>query len=75
MNSFCVKCRRSTATQEEQVMRTKNNKFVAKGKCSVCGGKKSRFLSAKEGEGLLGNILGVGKLPILGDLPLVGALF
>ena len=75
MQSYCVKCKRHTSTNNVQVVKTKNAKHLAKGICSVCGSKKSRFVSAKEGSGLLGKALGIGKVPILGDIPLFGALF
>ena len=75
MNSFCVKCQRRTPTTNVQVVKTKNGKYQAKGVCNVCQSKKSRFISKKEGQGLLGKALGIGKVPILGDIPLLGALF
>ena len=77
MNSYCVKCKETTPTHEVNVSKTKNGKFIAKGRCAECLSKKSRFVSAKEGEGLLGKALGLkdGKVPILGDIPLLGALF
>jgi hypothetical protein len=53
---------------------TKNNKLILKGKCKICGKMKSKFISKKEGEGLLGKLFKLpgGKIPVLGDIPLIG---
>ena len=75
MNSYCVKCKRSTPTANVKVVKTKNGQYQEKGVCSVCRSKKCRFVSKKDGQGLLGKALGIGKIPILGDIPLLGALF
>ena len=77
MQSYCVKCRKTTPLQNAKAVKTKNNKYILKGTCPVCGGKKSTFISRKKGEGLLGKILfpSEGKVPVLGDIPLLGALF
>ena len=75
MNSYCVRCRGKTPTQNVKYTQTKNGRHLLKGTCAVCGSKKSQFISAKQGKGLIGKALGIGKVPILGDLPLIGGLF
>lgn len=72
MDSYCVKCKRSTPTNNAQVVKTKNGKNMQKGTCGICRSRKSRFIS---GHGILGKALGIGKVPILGDIPILGALF
>ena len=50
MHSYCVKCKGKTDTENITVQKTKNSKYILKGICSVCGSRKSRFISAQEGE-------------------------
>lgn len=71
---YCVKCKTKTQTINERVVPTKNNKYRKTGDCYKCNTKKSQFISKKEGEGLLGKLLfpKKGKVPILGDIPLIG---
>ena len=73
-----MKCKTKTPTVNMQLARSKNNRRMVVGKCEVCGGKKSQFVSAGKaeelsGSGLLSNLLGI-KIPILSDLPLIGDL-
>ena len=75
MELYCVKCKRQTPTELQQIVTTKNGRHRAKGICVVCKGNKSRFVSAKDGKGFLGKVLGVGKIPVLGDIPIVGSIF
>ena len=42
-------------------------------KCSVCNGKKLKFLKEQAARGLLINLTGV-KLPVLSDLPIPNTL-
>lgn len=77
MESYCVKCKKHTLFDgEPQLFRTKNNRLLLKGLCKVCGKQKTRFVSKKEGEGLLGKLFKLpgSKIPILGDIPLIGKL-
>ena len=48
-----------------------------RGNCKSCGAQKAQFVSQKHGDGLLGKALGLknNKVPFLGDIPLIGALF
>ena len=75
MNSYCVKCRDVTPTTNVNVVRAKNGRYQTKGVCTRCHSKKCSFISSAVGKGLLGKALGIGKIPILGDIPLLGALF
>ena len=77
MKTYCVKCRKDTENIDPEIVRTKNNRLVTQSKCSVCGIKKSRFISAtllkeQEAKGLLSN-LGI-KTP-LSKIPLLNVLF
>jgi len=77
MESYCVKCKKQTLYDgEPQLLRTKNNRLILKGLCKVCGKTKTKFVSNKEGEGLLGRLFKLpgGKIPLLGDIPLIGKL-
>ena len=72
MKTYCVKCRRDTENIEPKMVRTKNNRLVMQSKCSVCGIKKSRFVTEQAAKDLLGN-LGI-KTP-LSKIPLSNVLF
>ena len=84
---YCVKCRRKTPSRNVTVRRAKNGRMYQTGTCTVCGKGKSMFVSedgrtggrksGRRGDGLFGNALGLpnGKIPILGDIPLIGGLF
>ena len=43
-------------------MKTKNSRLMLLSKCSICGNKKKRFISEKEGSGIL-SLLGI-KTPL-----------
>ena len=72
--TYCVKCKRKTKSLKEQVVQTTNGKFRKTGVCEACKMVKSQFISKKEGEGILGKLLfpKKGKIPVLGDIPLIG---
>lgn len=44
MDSYCVKCRRSTKTLEPRLTTAKNGRKMMKGKCAICNSGKCRFL-------------------------------
>lgn len=54
---YCLKCKSKTETRDSANMKTKNNRYITKGICVVCGSKKSKFISNKIGEGIFNNIL------------------
>ena len=71
MESYCLKCRKSTENIDPEVSSTGNGKAMILSKCAICGSKKSRFIKNQEAKGLLSN-LGIktplSKVPILGDI-------
>lgn len=71
---YCLKCKHNTDDLSVQVVRTKNGKYMKRAKCSVCGKQKTSFIKKSEGEGILGKLLfpKKGKIPVLGDIPLLG---
>ena len=77
--TYCVKCRRKTPSRNVTVRRAKNGRMYQTRTCTVCGKGKSTFVprGGRLGDGLIGNVLGLpnGKIPILGDIPLIGGLF
>jgi len=40
---FCVKCQEYTDTEDEKIVRTKNNRKMRKGICNTCGYVKTQF--------------------------------
>ena len=72
MKTYCIICKKDTENKDRKLFRTKNERLILKSTCSVCGNKKSRFLSKNEGSGLLSN-LGI-KTP-LSKIPLLNILF
>ena len=72
MDTYCLKCKKSTGNTGSKIFKTKNNRLRMKSKCSVCGTKKSRFVKKQDAKGLLSN-LGI-KTP-LSKIPLLNVLF
>ena len=66
MKTFCVMYKKDTENIDPKIVRTKNNRLVMQSKCSVCGIKKSRFVTEQEAKGLLSN-LGI-KTPLLNSI-------
>lgn len=48
MEIFCSKCRKKTLTKNIENIKTVNNKWRTKGKCSVCNQDKSVFIKTPE---------------------------
>ena len=71
MKSYCLKCRKDIQNMDPRVSNTSNGRTMILSKCTICGGKKPRFIKNQETKGLLSN-LGVrtplSKVPILGDI-------
>lgn len=42
--TYCVTCKEKTDTIDPQVYKTKNNRNLIKGACSICGKNKSCFI-------------------------------
>ena len=51
--TYCVSCKRNTGNNNAKVIKTKNGRLQMKSICSVCGHKKTRFVSKSEGSGIL----------------------
>jgi len=41
---YCFKCKRQTLTSNVEQVRSKNNRNMIKGSCSICGTKKNKFV-------------------------------
>ena len=46
MDIYCVKCKQKTGTLEMTEVLTKNNRYMVRGKCNVCGKIKSTFVKS-----------------------------
>ena len=71
MESYCLKCRKTTEKLLEKISSTSNGKVMILSKCAICGSKKSRFIKNQEVKGLLGKLAirtPLSKVPILGDI-------
>ena len=56
METYCVKCRKSTKNLNSKIFKTKNGRLIMQSKCPKCGIKKSRFVKEQEAKGLLSNL-------------------
>ena len=54
--TYCVSCKKDTEDKNEKISKPKNGKLMLKSTCSVCGNKKTRFISKNEGSGLLSSL-------------------
>lgn len=63
--SYCLKCRKVTASEDVKQKISKNNRMMLHSKCKICGSKKCLILGMKAGKGIVNNILNSGKLPEL----------
>ena len=79
--SYCVKCKSKQVWKNRPKLgKTKNNRVALTGHCNKCNTKMMRFIGKNDlqsGNGLVGKLLGLpgGKVPGLGSIPLIGALF
>jgi hypothetical protein len=46
MEMYCLKCKKKTETINITKAKSKNNKEMLKGNCTICGAKKSKFIPA-----------------------------
>ena len=51
--TYFVVCKKHTESKNPKVFKTINGRIILRSTCSVCGNKKSRFISKNEGSGLL----------------------
>ena len=65
---YCLKCKKDTKDLNVKAFMTKNNRYMLKGNCFLCKGKKSKFVSKKEiiGSGFLSQLF--SKIPILNKI-------
>jgi len=47
---YCVKCRTVTNTAHAQNFISKNHRPIIRGRCVMCGGMKTQFVSLQKGE-------------------------
>ena len=66
MNTYCLKCKKSTKDINSKGVITKNNKYLVKSTCNICKSKKSKFVSKQEANGFLSNLF--SKIPILNQI-------
>ena len=43
---YCLKCKQKTETIDQMEVQSKNSREMIKGSCSICGTKKSVFISS-----------------------------
>ena len=71
MESYCLKCKKSTENINPEISSTSNGKAMILSNCAICSSKKCRFMKNQEARGLLSK-LGIktplSKVPILGDI-------
>ena len=56
METYCLKCKKTTKIIDPKISSTSNGKSMILSKCAICGSKKSRFIKNQEGKGLLSNL-------------------
>ena len=54
--TYYIVCKKDTENKNPIVFKTKNGRLILKSTCSECNHKKSRFITKKEGSGLLSNL-------------------
>ena len=65
---YCVKCKQKTGTLELTEVLSKNNRYMIKGKCNVCGKIKSTFAKSATGTAT-GVATGTGLNDLISNLP------
>ena len=66
MNTYCLKCKKSTKDLNSKGFITKNKKYIVKSTCAICKSKKSKFVSKKDASGFLSDLF--SKIPILNKI-------
>ena len=66
MNTYCLKCKKSTKDINSKGVITKNKKYLVKSTCNICKSKKSKFVSKQDASGFLSNLF--SKIPILNQI-------
>ena len=71
MESYCLKCKKSTQNINPEISSTSNGKAMILSKCEICRSKKSVFIKNQEAKGLLSDLCintPLSKVPILGEI-------
>ena len=66
MNTYCLKCKKSTKDLNLKGSITSNKKYIVKSICNICKSKKSKFISKQHAEGFLSDLF--SKIPILNKI-------
>ena len=69
---YCVKCKRITGTNNIERVVTKNNRNMLRGRCDVCGIRKTQFIKADVGKGVVNKL--INNLPFEAHLPVYSPL-
>ena len=64
---YCVKCKKTTNTSNEQLTTTKNNRRMKRGTCTICGTTKTQFVKFTKGGSVLNKF--INNLPVEMHLP------
>ena len=64
---YCVKCKKTTNSLNEQLTTTKNNRRMKRGVCAICGTTKAQFVKFTEGGSVLNKF--INNLPVEMHLP------
>ena len=68
---YCVRCKKRTDTNNEKITTTKNNRYMKRGICNVCGTNKTQFIKAPKGGSILNKV--INNLPV--EMHLLGHNF
>ena len=66
MNTYCLKCKKTTKDLYSKGFITKNKKYIVKSLCNICKSKKSKFVSKQDASGFLSQLF--SKIPILNKI-------
>ena len=64
---YCLKCKRDTETTDRFEVTTSNGRRRRGGLCAVCGSRKSQFVKAAAGAGIMNKL--INRLPVEMHLP------
>ena len=64
---YCVKCKKTTNTNNKQLTTTKNNRRMKRGTCTICGTTKTQFVKFTKGGSVLNKF--INNLPVEMHLP------
>ena len=68
MKTYCIVYKKYTENRNSKFFQTKNDRIMLKSTCPICGNNKSRFISKKNGSGLLSSL---GIKTLLEKIPLL----